>query len=36
MQQDDVITPEQADTLHGLFVERVRRSPDKVAYRYFM
>ena len=33
--QQDVITPEQAGTLHGLFVERARRSPDKVAYRYF-
>jgi long-chain acyl-CoA synthetase len=34
-QQQDVITPEQAGTLHGLFVERARRTPDKVAYRYF-
>ena len=34
-QQNDVITPEQAGTLHGLFVERARRSPDKVACRYF-
>jgi len=34
-QQDDVITPQQAGTLHGLFVERARRSPDKVAYRHF-
>ncbi|MBI1888214.1 MAG: long-chain fatty acid--CoA ligase [Nitrosomonadales bacterium] len=34
-QQDDVITPQQAGTLHGLFLERARRSPDKVAYRYF-
>ena len=33
--QDDVITPQQAGTLHGLFVERARRSPDKVAYHYF-
>ncbi|MFZ2541664.1 MAG: long-chain fatty acid--CoA ligase [Gallionella sp.] len=33
--QNDVISPEQAGTLHGLFVERVRRSPDKIAYRYF-
>ncbi|MDD2929904.1 MAG: AMP-binding protein, partial [Sideroxydans sp.] len=31
----DVITPEQAGTLHGLFLERVRRSSDKEAYRYF-
>ena len=30
-----VISPEQAATLHGLFLERVRQSPDKVAYRYF-
>jgi long-chain acyl-CoA synthetase len=34
-QQDDVITPQQAGTLHGLFVERARRSPDKIAYRHF-
>ena len=33
--QDNVITPQQAGTLHGLFVERARRSPDKVAYRHF-
>lgn len=32
---DDVITPEQAVTLYGLFQERVRRTPDKVAYRYY-
>ena len=31
----DLITPEQAGTLSGLFYERVRRSPDKVAYRYY-
>jgi len=31
----DVITPLQAVTLHGLFLERVRRMPDKEAYRYF-
>jgi long-chain acyl-CoA synthetase len=29
------ITPEQAVTLHGLFVERARRSPQAIAYRYF-
>ncbi len=30
------ITPEQAGgTLSGLFYERVQRSPDKVAYRYY-
>ncbi|OFZ68000.1 MAG: AMP-dependent synthetase [Betaproteobacteria bacterium RBG_16_56_24] len=34
-QKEDVITPEQAGTLHGLFVERARRTPDKIAYRYF-
>ncbi|HXU94599.1 MAG TPA: long-chain fatty acid--CoA ligase [Gallionella sp.] len=34
-QQDDVITPQQAVTLHGLFLERVRRTPDKIAYRHF-
>ena len=32
---DDVISPQQAVTLHGLFLERVRRSPDRAAYRYF-
>ena len=32
---DDVVTPEQAVTLHGLFLERVKRSPNKEAYRYF-
>ncbi len=31
----DVITPEQAGTLHGLFLERAKRSQDKEAYRYF-
>jgi long-chain acyl-CoA synthetase len=34
-QQNDVISPEQAGTLHELFLERARRTPDKVAYRYF-
>ncbi len=29
------ITPEQAVTLHGLLVERVRRTPETIAYRYF-
>ncbi|CAG9932499.1 AMP-dependent synthetase/ligase [Candidatus Nitrotoga arctica] len=33
--QDHIITPEQAVTLHGLFVERVKRTPDAIAYRYF-
>jgi len=36
IQQEDVITPQQAVTLHGLFLERVRRTPDKVAYRHFI
>ena len=35
MQTNNVITPQQAGTLHGLFLERIARSPDKVAYRYF-
>jgi long-chain acyl-CoA synthetase len=34
-QLQDVISPEQAVTLHGLFLERARRTPDKVAYRHF-
>ncbi|MEQ1525962.1 MAG: long-chain fatty acid--CoA ligase [Gallionella sp.] len=36
MQTNNVITPQQSGTLHGLFLERVARSPDKIAYRYFM
>src|SRR5512143_3075104 len=32
---DDVITPQEAGTLHGLFLERARRSQDRIAYRYF-
>lgn len=35
IQDDDAITPEQAGNLHGLFLERVKRSPNKEAYRYF-
>jgi long-chain acyl-CoA synthetase len=31
----DFISPAQAGTLHGLFRERVRRSPDLPAYRFF-
>ncbi|MFV2056036.1 MAG: long-chain fatty acid--CoA ligase [Thiohalomonadales bacterium] len=31
----DVIAPELAITLAGLFRERVKRSPDTVAYRYY-
>ena len=33
---DHCIAPHQAGTLHGLFFERVRQSPDKVAYRHCM
>ena len=32
---DHIITPEEAITLHGIFLERVKHSPDMVAYRYF-
>ncbi|HLP97385.1 MAG TPA: long-chain fatty acid--CoA ligase [Sideroxyarcus sp.] len=32
---NNAINPQQAVTLHGLFLERVRRTPDKEAYRYF-
>ena len=31
----NIIKPEEAITLHGLFLERVQRTPDTVAYRYF-
>lgn len=33
--KEHLITPEEAVTLDGLFVERVKRTPDDVAYRYF-
>ena len=33
--QSDIITPETAGTLGGLFRERVKRSPDGCAYRRF-
>ena len=33
--QEHIVTPEQAVTLHGLFVERVNRTPEAIAYRYF-
>jgi len=33
---DEVVTPEKAVTLHGIFLERVRKSPDRVAYRHFV
>ncbi len=29
------IKPEEAVTLHGLFIERVKRTPEAIAYRYF-
>jgi long-chain acyl-CoA synthetase len=32
---EDIITPEAAQTLSGLFDERVRRTPDSTAYKYF-
>lgn len=31
----DLISPQQAVTVHGLFTERVKRTPDAIAYRYF-
>ena len=31
----DIITPDTAQTLQGLFLERTQRSPSAVAYRYF-
>jgi long-chain acyl-CoA synthetase len=35
MELHDVVTPQQAQTLHGLFVERAKRTPQKIAYRHF-
>jgi long-chain acyl-CoA synthetase len=32
---DHIITPDEAVTLHGIFLERVKHSPDSIAYRYF-
>ena len=32
---ENLISPEQAGTLDGLLVERVRRSPGREAYAYF-
>ena len=32
---DHLITPEKAVTLHGIFLERVKLTPDSIAYRYF-
>ena len=34
-QTKDIISPQTAKTLHGLFRERARRTPDSPAYRYF-
>ena len=31
----ELISPQQAVTVHGLFKERVKRTPDAIAYRYF-
>lgn len=33
--QSHLISPEQAGTLSGLFFERVKRTPEALAYRYF-
>lgn len=35
MIEPDFITPEQAVTLPGLFGERVRRTPDRIAYKHY-
>ena len=35
MMVNHYINPEESITLHGLFLERVKRSPQTVAYRYF-
>lgn len=35
MKRIDLISPQQAKTLSGLFAERVRRTPEQVAYRYY-
>ncbi len=32
---DHLVRPEEAVTLHGLFLERAKRSPQSVAYRHF-
>ncbi len=32
---ENLIPPEEAVTLYGLFLERAKRTPDAVAYRYF-
>jgi long-chain acyl-CoA synthetase len=33
--ESHLVTPEQAGTLSGLFFERVKRTPEALAYRYF-
>lgn len=35
MIESDFITPEQAATVPGLFRERVRRTPDRIAYKHY-
>ena len=35
MKQTDLITPTEAGTIPALFTERVKRSPNSSAYRYF-
>lgn len=32
---EHIITPQEAVTLHGLFLARIKRTPDAIAYRYF-
>ena len=32
---ENIITPDEAVTLHGIFLQRVKRTPDAIAYRYF-
>jgi long-chain acyl-CoA synthetase len=32
---EHIITPEDAGSLHGLFLVRCKRTPEKLAYRYF-
>ena len=33
--ENHLITPEQAGTLSGLFFERVKRTPEALAYRHY-
>src|SRR5699024_9930027 len=35
MTDNDYISPQQAQTLYGLFCERLKRSPQQPAYGYF-